>query len=65
MIYHFLCESSVVWQLTISSCGCLQSGIPSNAGPFPGTTNKVHPYLMPLLIIAIENMPICGMQELL
>ena len=32
--------------------------IPSNPRPFPGTTRKLHPYLMLLLIIAIHHMPI-------
>ena len=48
-----------------SSFSHSQSWIPSNAGPFPGSTKKLHPYLMPLLIIVIQDMPICDMQELL
>ena len=44
-----------------SSFSHSQYGILCNAGQFPDTTKKMHPYSMPLLIIAIWHMPIFGM----
>ena len=34
----------------LSSRSHLQSGIPSNAGPFSGPTKKLHEYLVTLLL---------------
>ena len=42
-----------------------QSGIPNNAGPFSGTTKKLHQYFMPLLIIVSLHVSICDIHELL
>ena len=37
-VHSFLCWSPIVWQFTVSSFSHFQSGILSNACPFPGTT---------------------------
>ena len=62
---HSLCLLSVVWPCTVSNCSHSQSVIPSNAGPFMGTTKMLYQYLVPLLIVVIWHMLINGMHDLL
>ena len=49
----------------LSSCSHSQSGIPKNAGPFPGTAETLHQHPMPSLIMVAQHIPICGRHELL
>ena len=64
--YHLLCWSaSVVLQLILRICILLQSCMPNNAVLFPFTTKKLHQNSMPLFIIMILHLFICGIHELL
>ena len=61
-----ICWSFLVWQALLSSYSLSLSSIPNNAGLFPGATEKLHWFMMLVLInYPYSDYPICGMNELL